>query len=137
MTRIGTSELAKQGGINVESIRFYEKEGLLRKPPRTAGGYRVFSSDDVRRVRFIKRAQELGFSLREIKELLALSSEPGTDCADVRERAMAKLADIDRRIADLKQMKAALARVTATCGGRGTINGCPILGSLNSANPAP
>lgn len=137
MTRLGTSELAKQGGINLESIRFYEKEGLLPKPPRTAGGYRMFSPEDVRRVRFIKRAQELGFSLREIKELLALSSEPDTNCADVRERAEAKLSDIDRKIADLKRIRKALARLTAACGGRGTIDGCPILESLNSTNPVP
>lgn len=137
MTRLGSSELAKQGGINQESIRFYEKEGLLPKPPRTAGGYRVFSTDDVRRVRFIKRAQEIGFSLREIKELLALSSEPDTNCGDVRERAEAKLSDIDRKLADLKRIRKALARLTAECGGRGTIDGCPILESLNSTNPVP
>ncbi len=134
MTRLGTSELAKQCGINLESIRFYEKEGLLPKPPRTAGGYRMFSPDDVRRVRFIKRAQELGFSLREIKELLFLSLEPDTSCKDVRERAEAKLSDIERKIADLKRMRKALARLTAACAGHGTIDDCPILESLNSTN---
>ena len=86
-TGIRTSELARQGGINLESIRFYEKQGLLPKPPRSVAGYRMFAPDAVRRVRFIKRAQELGFSLKEIKELLALRLDPDTTCGDVRRRA--------------------------------------------------
>jgi DNA-binding transcriptional MerR regulator len=71
-------ELAKRGGVNIETIRYYERRGLLPKPPRSAAGYRLFSLDDDRRVRFIKRAQELGFSLKEIEELLALQNEPHT-----------------------------------------------------------
>src|SRR5436309_5094914 len=101
MERLTTGQLARRGGVNLESIRFYERQGLLPKPPRTFSGYRVFSEDSVRRIRFVKRAQELGFSLREIKELLALRLEPGTSCADVRRRAEAKLSDIDRKISDL------------------------------------
>ncbi|HRK30632.1 MAG TPA: MerR family DNA-binding protein [Tepidisphaeraceae bacterium] len=137
MNRLTSSDLARQGGINVESIRFYERERLLPKPPRTASGYRVFTTDDVRRVRFIKRAQELGFSLREIKELLALRFEPDTSCADVRERAETKLSDIDQKIRDLKRMRKALARLTTACPGRGSVNECPILESFDSTNPVP
>ena len=137
MATLTTSELARQGGVNLESIRFYERERLLPKPPRTASGYRMFTPDDVRRVRFIKRAQELCFSLREIKELLALRFEPDTSCADVRKRAETKLSDIDQRISDLKRMRRILARLTIACPGRGNINGCPILESLDSTNPVP
>lgn len=135
MASLTTGALARQGGVNLESIRFYEREGLLPKPPRTRSGYRVFNEESVRRVRFIKRAQELGFSLREIKELLALRFEPDTSCADVRERADTKLSDIDQKIRDLTRMKKVLARLTRACPGRGTVNQCPILESLDSRNP--
>lgn len=137
MTGLSTGELAKQGGVNLESIRFYEREGLLAKPPRTAAGYRMFSVDDARRVRFIKRAQELGFSLREIKELLALRFDPDTSCGDVRQKAEAKLTDIDQKIRDLQRMKKALARLTTACPGRGGIDDCPILETLDSTHPVP
>ena len=137
MPGLTTSEVARQGGVNLESIRFYERERLLPKPPRTASGYRMFSADDVRRVRFIKRAQELGFSLREIKELLALRFDPDTSCADVRKRAEAKLLDIDQKVSDLKRMRKTLGRLATACPGRGNLDGCPILESLNSTNPAP
>ena len=135
MSGLRSSEFARQGGINLESIRYYEKEGLLPKPPRTSGGYRVFSPDAVRRVRFIKRAQELGFSLREIKELLALRLDPDTTCADVRKRAEEKLRDVERKIADLRRMTRTLARLTAACPGRGATGDCPILESLDEPNP--
>ena len=135
MTGLTSGELARQGGINLESIRFYEKQGLLPKPPRTASGYRTFPPDAVRRVRFIKRAQELGFSLREIKELLALRVDPDTSCADVRRRAEEKLTDIDQKISDLKRMKQTLAGLAAACPGRGAISDCPILESLDVGEP--
>ena len=137
MSQLTTGELARRGGVNLESIRFYEREGLLPRPPRTPGGYRVFSEDGVRRVRVIKRAQELGFSLREIKELLELRFDPASSCAEVRRRAEAKLADIDRKIVDLRRIKKALARLTAACPGRGEVDACPILESLESMNPVP
>ena len=137
MPALTTGELAKQGGVNLESIRFYERERLLPKAPRTASGYRMFSADDVRRVRFIKRAQELGFSLKEIKELLALRFDPDTSCADVRKRAETKLSDIDQKISDLKRMRKILARLTSACPGRGNLDRCPILESLDSTNSVP
>ena len=137
MDGLTTSELAKRSQVNVESIRFYERQGLLPAPARTPGGYRMFTDDHVRRVRFIKRAQELGFSLREIRDLLALRLEPGTSCADVRERAEAKLADIGNKIRDLQRMRRALAHLTTACPGRGATSECPILESLDSTNPVP
>ena len=137
MPSLTTGELAKQGGVNLESIRFYERERLLPKAPRTASGYRMFSADDVRRVRFIKRAQELGFSLKEIKELLALRFDPATNCGDVRNRAEEKLTDIDQKIRDLQRIKKTLARLTTSCPGRGAMSDCPILECLDGVNPVP
>lgn len=125
-------ELARRGGVNIETIRYYERRGLLPKPPRSAAGYRLFSLDDDRRVRFIKRAQELGFSLKEIEELLALQNEPHTTRADVRKRAEVKIADIEKKLSDLQAMKESLEQLTATCSGRGPVCGCPILESFDS-----
>ena len=129
--KITISQLAKRSAVNLETIRYYERLGLLPKPLRSPSGYRLFSLDSVRRVRFIKRAQELGFSLKEIKELLALRVTPGTTSADVRKRAEAKIADIEEKVQTLRAMKKALAQLTATCCGEGSISECPILESLS------
>jgi len=137
MSELTTGKLAKHGGVNLESIRFYEREGLLPKAPRTRSGYRLFSDESVRRIRFIKRAQELGFTLREIKELLALRFDSSSSCAEVRSGAEAKLRDIDQKICDLKRMKKALAHLIAACPGRGATSECPILETLDSANLVP
>lgn len=127
--RIG--QVAKAGDVNLETIRYYEREGLMPEPPRLASGYRVFSSDAVRRVRFIKRAQELGFSLKEIKELLSIRIDARKDCSAVRAIAKAKIADVEQKIETLKAMKRVLERVTASCRGAGPTSECPILESLN------
>src|ERR687887_2907022 len=126
-----TSEVARAGGVNLETIRYYERRGLLPKPPRTPDGYRTFGADAVRRLRFIKRAQELGFSLKEVKELLALRVDARTSCADVRRRAEAKIADIEQKLRGLRAMKRALVGLTAACAGRGPVSACPILESLD------
>jgi len=128
---ISTSELAKRGGVNLETIRYYERVGLLPKPPRSAAGYRQFSAESVRRVRFIKRAQELGFSLKEIKELLALRIALGSTRADVRKRAESKIIDIEEKVQHLRAMKKALVRLTESCCGSGPASDCPILESLS------
>jgi MerR family transcriptional regulator, copper efflux regulator len=128
---ISTSELAKQGGVNLQTIRYYERTGLLPKPPRSGSGYRQFSSESVRRVRFIKRAQELGFSLKEIKELLALRIAPGSTRGDVRKRAQAKIADIEKKVQHLRAMKKTLVRLGETCHGNGPASKGPILESLS------
>ncbi len=129
--QISTSELAKRGGVNLETIRYYERTGLLAKPPRSAAGYRQFPPESVGRVRFIKRAQELGFSLKEIKELLALRIAPGSTRADVRKRAEAKIADIEGKVEHLRAMKKTLVRLSETCCGSGPASDCPILESLS------
>lgn len=137
---ITTSELARQGDVNLETVRYYERQGLLPKPPRTGAGYRQFPSDAVQRVRFIKRAQALGFTLAEIKELLALRIDPAGSCHDVESRARAKIADIEQRMIALKGMKRALSQLVASCGDGTTSKECPILEALehpDDAEPKP
>ena len=130
MAHLKIGELAEQSQVNLQTIRYYEREGLLPKPPRLASGYRVFSSDAVRRVRFIKRAQELGFSLKEIKELLAIRLDPERDCSGVQKLAKAKVADIEQKIRTLQAMRKVLGKLATACPGRGPLSECPILESF-------
>ena len=130
MTHLKIGELAEQGRVNLQTIRYYEREGLLPKPPRLASGYRVFSSDAVRRVRFIKRAQELGFSLKEIKELLSIRIDPERDCSGVQKLARAKVTDIEQKIRTLQAMRKVLGKLATACPGRGPLSECPILESF-------
>ncbi len=127
-----TGELAEQGGVNLQTIRYYEREGLLPKPPRSSSGYRFYPSDAVRRVRFIKRAQELGFSLAEIRQLLTIRVDPMKDCADVRRLAQEKIADIAAKIQTLERMSDVLTGLAGTCPGSGPASECPILESIDS-----
>lgn len=126
-----TAQLAKEGRVNVETIRYYERHGLLPRAPRTASGYRQFSEDHAIRLHFIRRAQELGFTLKEIKELLAIRVKPGSRCADVRRKAEAKIADVDEKIRHLGAIREALFQITATCSGRGSATECSILEALS------
>ena len=132
MGNMTIGQMARSAGASVETIRFYEREGLLEHPARSASGYRNYPPEAVARLRMIRQAKELGFSLNEIKELLALRVAPGKSCSDVRARTERKIADIDQRIAALKRMKAALARLAAACSGRGPTSECPILEALES-----
>lgn len=130
MQSLTIGKVAKEAEVGIETIRFYEREGLIEEPPRRASGYRQYPADTVDRVRFIKRAKELGFSLKEIKELLALSIAPGTTCGQVKKRAEAKLDDIEDKIRSLRRMKGALKKLTDACGGKGSVSECPILDAL-------
>lgn len=125
-------EVAERGGVNLQTIRYYEREKLLPEPPRLASGYRVYPDRTVRRVRFIKRAQEIGFTLAEIRELLAIRIETDRDSAEVRALAIAKIASIEDKIQTLHRMKEALHRITERCPGCGPANECPILESIDS-----
>ena len=129
--KLTISRLAQLGGVNLETIRYYERQGLLPAPPRTAAGYRVFPLEAARRLRFIKRAQELGFSLNEIAELLELRIKPGAKRADMRARAETKISDIEQKIRSLQAMKKTLRQLTERCDGCGPLAECPILESLN------
>lgn len=131
MDHLKTGELARRAGVNVETLRYYERKGLLPVPPRRESGYREYPEDSVRLIRFIKRAQEVGFSLGEVRELLALRVRPGTSCAEVRSRAEQKIEDVRRKIADLKKIERALTRLAATCSGSGPVSHCPILEGLD------
>ena len=125
-------EVADRGGVNLQTIRYYEREGLLPQPPRLPSGYRVYAEPTVRRLRFIKRAQELGFTLAEIRDLLALRIDHDRDRSEVRAIAEAKVADIEQKIRTLSAMKEALVRLTEHCSGHGPASECPILESLDS-----
>lgn len=129
--------VARAAGVGVETVRFYERRGLLRRPPRPAGGFREYDPGTVERIRFIRRAQQLGFSLREIAELLSLRTDPAADCADVRARARRKREDVDRRIADLLAIRVALDELIAACPGGGGLRHCTILGALSGMSTAP
>jgi len=123
-------KVARSAGLAIDTVRYYEHEGLLEKPARTAAGYRQYSADAVRRLRFIRQAKELGFSLKEIKELLSLRVRAGCSCGDVKVRAEAKIAGVKQRIAQLDRMKRALVKLAAACSGRGPTSECPILEAL-------
>lgn len=128
-------KLAHSAGLAIDTVRYYEREGLLEKPARTASGYRHYRPDVVARLRFIRQAKELGFSLKEIRELLSLRVAPGTSCSVVRARAVQKITDVDQRIAALKRVRQALAKLANTCTGRGPVSECPILDALESEKP--
>lgn len=131
MKPLAIGRLAKQAGVNLETVRYYERRGLLPRPPRSASGYRLFPAEAARRLRFIRRAQELGFSLKEIRELLSLRVSRTTTSAVIRTRAEAKVADIEAKIRSLESMKLTLRKLTKVCDGCGPAAECPILESLD------
>ena len=123
--RIG--ELAGQAGVKVETVRFYECEGLLQKPPRRDSGYRDYPEESLARLRFIRHGKALGFSLPEIHELLWLRSSSETPCGDVQRRVEAKLEDVRQKIRSLEQIRSKLEELAATCVAGGSSSECPIL----------
>ena len=130
MEALRSGELARLANVNVETLRFYERQGLLAEPPRRASGYREYPAEAVSLVRFFKRAQELGFSLREIKELLALREVPRATCGDVVVLAQRKIEEIDTKINDLRAVRAALSKLLKECTGIAPIAQCPIIEAL-------
>lgn len=109
-------KLAKAAGVGVETIRFYERKGILRKPPKREGGFRQYTAEEASRVRFVKRAQELGFTLKEVKALLDLQSKRTITGTQVEQKALEKVEEIRRKIADLRQMETSLLRLAEVCG---------------------
>lgn len=124
------AQLALKTGCNLETIRYYEKVGLLPPPPRSANGYRVYSPELVQRVRFILRARDLGFAMEEIRSLLSLTDEGEQTCAHVMKQAQVHLNDVKQRISDLRRIEQVLARTLAECSGE-DVPDCPILDALN------
>ena len=131
--RIGTA--AEQAGVNIQTLRYYERRGLLPRPPRRTSGYREFPDDAVRIVRFIKRAQDLGFTLGEVEELIKLRSEKRRDRTRVRAVAEARLRQVDRKIAELQAIKQALSHLVHCCQDGSTLE-CPIIEALDGAGAA-
>jgi MerR family mercuric resistance operon transcriptional regulator len=131
MTSYTIGQLARLAETGIETIRFYEREGLIAAPPRRASGYRQYPIDALARLRFIRRAKALGFSLKDIRDLLELRVARGSTCADVRRRAETKIEDVRARINALKEMEKALKKLTASCRGRGPTGHCPFLDALN------
>ncbi len=136
MDSLTIGEVAKRGGVNIQTIRYYERQGLLAPTSRTEAAYRIFSAESVRRIHFIKRAQELGFSLKEIKDLLSLRIDAHTTQADIRKRALAKIADVEQKILHLQAIHASLLRTAEGCSGCGSLKDCPILESLDKEEMA-
>lgn len=131
MVAMTISKAACRGGVGIETIRFYERRGLIQQPPRpNDSGFRIYPEQTVQRIRFIRQAQEIGFSLREIEELLSLRADPSADCADVRRRATAKLEEVDRKIAQLEEIRGALYELIAACPGSGALRVCSIMEAL-------
>ncbi len=126
-----SGEVAAEAGVNVETLRYYERRGLLKEPKRLPSGYRQYTMEAVRVVRFIKRAQELGFTLKECEELLLLRDDQTRACADVQAAALAKAKAIEGKMRDLRRMKKALTRLVESCSG-GSTPECPILDALNA-----
>lgn len=130
MESMSIGRVAVAAGVGVETVRFYEKEGLIPEPPRRSSGYRQYPTSTVKRLAFIRRAKELGFTLREIRELLDLRVRPHHACEPVRAAAEAKIVEVERRIADLLRLKKVLTSLVGACHEDRETDDCPILDTL-------
>lgn len=131
MRDLTIARAARQAGVSVETIRFYERRGLIEQPRKPQGsGFRIYSPDQVRRIKFIRQAQQIGFTLHEIQELLSLRADSAADCSMVRGQAMAKLEEVRRKGEQLRQIGSALEALIAVCPGRGSLQACTILDTL-------
>lgn len=125
--------VADAAGVGVETVRFYERKGLVPRPRRPQQGFRAYPADTVARIRFIRQAQELGFTLREIRDLMSLRADPRADCGSVRVRAETKLADVTAKMDRLKKIRRALEILIAACPGSGAIASCSILDGFDQS----
>jgi len=131
--RIG--EIAAQAAVNVQTLRYYERRGLLPPPPRRGSGYRDYDATATERVRFIRHAQGLGFTLEEIGELLALRVDGGAACPDVERRARATIARVDQQLVALRRMRTVLVRLAEACQSRAPTGACPVLSAIECSKP--
>ena len=132
MDKLTIGQLAKRAKVNIQTVRYYERRGLIPEPPRLESGYRQYSQSDLARLQFIKHAKELGFTLKEISELFSLRVDPNYTCADVKRRTEAKIVDVAGKIQALQKIKEALTHLAGLCWGSGPISECPILEALDS-----
>ena len=133
VTTLSIGELAEAVGVGVQAIRFYEREGVIATPARTRAGYRQYEASAIAQLRFIRRAQELGFTLKEIRELIALETVDGADCEDVFQAATAKVDAVQKKIDDLSRMKAELETLIHSCTGGVPVRQCKIMECLHTA----
>lgn len=126
--QFGIGALSSRSGVNIETIRYYEREGLLPNPPRTPGGHRSYTPDHLKRLIFIRRSRQLGFSMEQVRNLLSLVTS-GYTCGDVQTLTMQHLEDVRNKIADLRRMERSLIRISSACEG-GKIAECPIIDAL-------
>lgn len=127
-------QAARQAGVNVQSLRYYERRGLVPPPERLDSGYRLYTPEEVRKVKFIKNAQKLGFALKEVEDLLELRVSRRAQCGRVQRKAGARLRDVESKIEKLKILRRVLKDLVRTCKRRGTTDHCPILRSLEDGN---
>jgi Hg(II)-responsive transcriptional regulator len=135
MQTLTIGKAAKQAGVGIDTVRFYERQGLLPEAQRTLSGYRLYSTDDVGRLRFIRRAKALGFSLGEIAQLLQLNAARGSR-ASVKKLAQHRLDDLEHKIAELSAIRDALTRLVRRCNGQGSLEGCPIIEGVLNQSPS-
>ncbi len=130
MRSLTTGQLAEKTGVSIETVRYYERRGLITEPPRTVSGYRQFPSETAQRIRFIKRAQELGFTLKEIEQLLSIADGNGARCEDVYAFTTEKIKEIEEKIQHLQRLRTVLTELAEICPNEGPIAKCPIVESL-------
>lgn len=130
MEGLTIGQVAYEASVNIETIRYYERLGLIPEPPRTESGYRIFSPEVVHRIRFIKHSQDLGFTLAEIRKLLTLTDSENYSCWEVQQFASQKLEEIEIKILNLQNIKNILQDLLSKCG-EGQFNGCPIIEKLS------
>ncbi len=136
MAGLTIGKLASAVDVHTDTIRFYERRGLLAPPARTAANYRLYPEKEILRLKFIKRAKALGFTLNEIKELLALRHDPRATKEEVKSLTESKIEDIKKRIADLRQIQVTLEHLAGTCDGHGPADDCPILAAMDTEGEA-
>ncbi len=125
-------KLAQAAGVGVETIRFYERRGLLVQPQKKTSGYREYAPDDVARIQFIKRAQAIGFTLKEISELIQLEQDSRSQCGDIQERAIDKIRIVDQKIAELTRMREELDRLSRCCASDQPLSECRLMNCLSA-----
>jgi len=134
VTTYKIGEVAKRADVNKETVRYYEKRELIPEPDRRRSGYRIFTQRHIDQIKFIKRAQELGFTLSEIKELLELRMDEDTTCCEIKSEAQEKYQNVVEKIKDLQRIKETLVDLIDSCAGEGPKGDCPILGALEGEN---
>jgi MerR family copper efflux transcriptional regulator len=129
-------QLAKRANVNIDTVRYYERNGLLPEPARRSSGYRQYEAGDFARLQFIRRAKDLGFSLKDISELTSLTADRDSDMQGVKAKAIDRMAQVEQKIRELQRVKRGLKKLIDACPGHGELKTCPIVAALNDRTPA-